>query len=144
MSQYLEDGYQTLITLSVGGSIKMLEKSVTPPGIHGGDQIELTTMRNALWRTFAPQWLMTLQEFSLTVAYDPVILTTLASTVLNVNQLITVTHSDGSSWEFWAYVKSLVPNENTIGDQPTGVLTIVPTNRNDNRVETAPVYNAAV
>ncbi len=44
MTRRLDDGYQTLIEFAENPAIKLWEKSVTPPGIDGGDAIDTTTM----------------------------------------------------------------------------------------------------
>ena len=103
----MDDGYQTLIDIS--GTV-MWEKSVTPPGLDGGGEIDTTVMQNATYRTRAPKALVTLTNCSFTAAYDPAALTTLLSD-LNVNQLITITFPDGSTLAFWGWLNSFVPGE---------------------------------
>lgn len=138
---FLEDGYRTLVTFELEPTIRLLEVSVTPFGLEGGDQIEQTTMRNNLWRTFAPQFLITATEMSGVFAYDPIILADLLG-MLNVNQIIACTHSDGSAWTFWGYLRNFILNENSIGSRPTGNAIIVPTNRDASGVENTPTYTA--
>lgn len=136
---YLEDGYQTIISFSLSPNVKFREISITPPGMDGGDAIDITTMRNQNWRTFAPRKLKTLSSMTVTAAYDPEVLQSVLQFV-NVNQEITVTHSDGSKWKFWGYVKTFTPGENTEGERPTAEVEIVPTNKDDGGTEIAPQY----
>lgn len=136
---FLEDGYSTLIGFTGAPAILLREKTVTPFGMMGGDRIEQTTMRNVTVHTYAPQHLIEASEMSFTASYDPAVLTTLIS-ILNVNDLIVVTHSDGHHWEFFGYLKDVVPNENTIGEQPTVNCTIAPTNVDLVGNESVPIY----
>jgi hypothetical protein len=139
---YLEDGYRTLFSFASAPGILLMEVSVTPFGMEGGDQIEVTTMRNNLLRTFAPQFLITMTEASFVAAYDPFAKDTLMTQVINTNDQITITYSDGSRWTFWGYLKSATPGEAVIGGRPTMNCTVVPTNRNSSGAETFPSYTA--
>jgi len=134
----IDDGHQTLIAFAADGTVEFYEKTVTPPGIEGGEEIDTTTMLNETWRTRAPRSLST---SSCTVAYDPVIYDSILALV-NVVNLITVTFPDGATLEFWGWLKSFKPNELREGEQPTAEIEIVPGNQNDSGAETAPVYTA--
>lgn len=134
----LDDGHSTRVSFADYPSVAFYEKTVTPPGVDGGGENDTTTMLNTTWRTKAPKQLKTLTEASLTVAYDPAVYTTIVSMV-NVNQLITVTFSDGSTVAFWGWLNTFTPNEITEGEQPTAEVTLIPSNQNASLVETAPV-----
>ncbi len=135
---FLEDGYQTLVSFALHPTILLKEKEVTPFGMEGGERIDITTMRNEQVRTYAPQGLIEATEMTVVCAYDPAILTTLLS-ALNVPDVVDITHSDGSGWSFYGYIKSAVPSANTIGEQPTMTITIVPTNTDGTGNEVVPV-----
>ena len=139
----LNDGYQTLLSPSLDSDIKFWEKEVTPPGISGGEAIDTTTMHNSTWRTFAPRALKTLTEISMQAAYNPVVYDDVLP-LINVNQLWTLFFPDGSTLEFWGYLKEFTPGANKEGEQPTADLKIQPTNLNNAnpQVETAPNYTA--
>lgn len=139
---YLEDGYQTLISFAENPAVHLKEKTITPPGIDGGDAIDVTTMRNEDWRTFALRALKTLTESSFRAAYDPVIYDELDA-MINVNQLITITFSDGSSVAFWGGLRTAQPQEVEEGAMPEVECNITPTNRDNTGAEVAPVYTAA-
>jgi hypothetical protein len=134
---FLEDGYQTLVAFANYPSILLKEKEVTPFGMEGGERIDITTMRNETVKTYAPQGLIEATEMSVVCAYDPAILTTLVAAV-NVLDVVDITHSDGSGWSFYGYIKSAIPSTNTIGEQPTMTITIVPTNTDPSGVEVVP------
>jgi len=144
MGTMLKDGHSTVITFasaSSGVSV-IFEKEVTPPGVSGGGGIDVTTMLNVDYRTMEPKSLKTLTPGSFIAGYDPAILDEMIAMV-NVNQLITITYPDGSSWAFFAFIDEFTPNNLVEGDFPTANITIIPTNVNGAGVETDPVYAAA-
>ena len=128
----LKDGYQTTVSFSdaTSGASAVLgvmeEKEVTPPGIDGGDGIDISTMRNTTWKTKWNQSLKELMNASFTAAYDAGEISEV-SDMINVNQQITVNFSDESSITFYGFLKSFTPNACTPGEQPTAECEIVPT-----------------
>jgi hypothetical protein len=141
----LDDGYQTTIEFSVGGSgegIKFWEKNVTPPGMDAGGANDTTTMRNTLYRTKAPKYLITMTDMTLTVAYDPDLYSSILD-MIRVNQLITINWPDGASLEFWGWLDKFTPGQVMEGAQPEATITIVPSNQNEDGEEVAPVSNVA-
>jgi len=138
----IDDGYQTLVSFAADPTVLFYEKTVTPPGVDGGGEVDTTTMLNSTWRTRNPKALITLSNGSMTVAYDPACYPEIVA-LANVNTLITVTFPDGSTLAFWGWLNSFTPGENTEGEQPTAEIEVVPSNQNDSGVETAPVHAAA-
>lgn len=137
----LRDGYSTIISFEIlGGGALFKEKTVTPPGLDGGGMIDTTSMRNSVWRTRFPKALVTLSEMTVTVEYDPDLLIELISTVLNVNQLITVEFPDGSIFQFAGWLNEFKPQEHREGENPVATMTIIPSNVNpeDDESEIAP------
>lgn len=135
----LQDGYQALITLALDADIEFHEKTVTPPGMDGGDTVETTTMHNSTWRTFAPRELKTLQEVSTTVAYDPEVYVSVLAAI-NRRDTITVLFGDGSTLAFYGYLRTFEPAEVVEGTQPEANIVIQPTNWDHvNSVEADPV-----
>ena len=127
----LQDGYQTLITFVSNTDIKFWERTVTPPGIDGGDPIERTTMHNTAWRTFGARSLRTLTPVSTTVTYDPAVLEEIMNVttgLLNVETTITVTFADLSTIAFYGYLQNFEPSEVSEGSDPEATITIQPTN----------------
>lgn len=124
----LDEGYQTLVTLAASSTVAFWEKTVTPPGIDGGDPVDTTTMHNVRWMGKNPQTLIEMTEFSMTAAYDPVLYTTMLSLV-NVKTTVTITFPDGSTLAFYGYLKSFAPDAIERGTQPEATITVIPTNQ---------------
>lgn len=125
----LDDGYQTLIAFAADPDVSFWEKTVTPPGIDGGDKIDTTTMHNTTWRTGAARALKTLTSSSITATYDPKVYDQIVALV-NVETQITVHFPDGSTLDFYGYLKSFTPSEHSEGEQPECEIEIEPTNVN--------------
>ena len=140
MSRRLDDGHQTLISFAANTNVKFYEKTVTPPGVDGGGEVDTTTMENTTWRTRNPKALITLSNASLTVAYDPAVYPQIVALV-NVNNLITITFPDGDTLAFWGWLNSFKPGDLAEGAQPTAEIEIIPSNQNSSGVETAPVHS---
>jgi hypothetical protein len=113
---FVDDGFPTTITFSesASASLYFYETEVTPPGFSAGGENDVTTMRNTLWRTRAPKKLITLAPFSAVAKYDPVILNYITD-MIGVNQQITVTFPDSSTWVFWGWIDEFTPNAVTEG-----------------------------
>lgn len=138
----LDDGHSTLVTFSADPDAALWEKSVTPPGIDGGDAIDTTTMHNVAWRSRAPRQLKTLTDFSMVCAYDPAVYTSILGLV-NVNTTVTVTFPDGSTLAFFGYLRTLEFSEIQEGEQPEVTVTITPTNIDPaDHEEAAPVLTS--
>lgn len=139
MTARLDDGYQTLISFAADPTVLFYEKTVTPPGVDGGGEVDTTTMLNSAWRTRNPKALITLSNAAMTVAYDPATYPEIVALV-NVNNLITVTFPDGDTLDFWGWLNTFTPGEHQEGEQPTADIEIIPSNQNASGVETAPVH----
>lgn len=140
MSQRIDDGYQTLVSFAADPTVLFFEKTVTPPGIDGGGEVDTTTMLNTTWRTRNPKALITLSNASMTVAYDPAVFPEIINLV-NVNNLITVTFPDGDTLAFFGWLNTFTPGDNVEGEQPTADIEIIPSNQNASGDETAPVHS---
>ena len=134
----LTDGYQTLISFAAKTTVLFKEISVTPPGIDGGGEIDITTMHNATWRTRNPKALVTLTNAKTTVAYDPAVYDDILELV-NINTEITITFPDATTLVFWGWLNTFTPGDNTEGERPTAEIEIIPSNANASGVETGPV-----
>ena len=134
----IDDGFATLISFANYPNILIWEKTVTPPGVSAGGEVDHTTMRNTAWRTRSPKKLKTLSNASFTAAYDPLVFDDIIDAI-GENQQITVTFPDESTLTFWGWIDEFTPNENTEGEQPTANCTIIPSNHDDNGTEVAPV-----
>jgi hypothetical protein len=144
LGKMLGDGFSTKIAFTSDTNVEFWEKTVTPPGLDGGDAVDLTTMHNAAWRTTAPRHLKTLSEFTLTAGYDPVVFTAIAL-LINKPDTITVHFPNGGSLAFFGFLRVFAPGEAAEGAMPEATLTIMPTNRDPvDGSEAAPVYTAPV
>ena len=123
----LKDGYRSTITFARFQTVKFWEKQVQPVGFDGGDAIEQTTMFNDDYMTKAPQSLIDTVDGSATVAYDPAVLSQIAA-MINIEDTITYTFKDGSTWAVFGYLKEFTPQGLEIGSQPEAEITIVHTN----------------
>lgn len=139
----IDDGHGTTISFSsqpsgTGPGITFWEKEVTPPGLDGGGENDITTMRNSTYRTKSPKQLITLTEMSCVVSYDPNFYDDILA-LINLNNQITITFPDATTLTFWGWLDKFVPGNLVEGEQPTADITIVPSNKNGSGVETAPV-----
>jgi hypothetical protein len=136
----LDDGYSTKIAFARDSNVSFWEKTLSPPGLDGGDPIDTTTMHNADWRTMSARQLATLSEFTCTAAYDPNVYNDIINNLLNQEGSITVHFPDGSKLDFFGYLRSFQPQDVAEGAQPEAQITIVPTNYDPtNNVEASPV-----
>lgn len=136
----MKDGYRCLIGFSAKPAVLFWEKSLTPPGLDGGESIPTSTMHNDDWRTFAPRALVTLTEATARVAYNAKLYDDILS-MLNVEQTITCWFSAGDWLSFYGFLRSFEADEMTEGAQPEATVTITPTNWDYlNNVEAAPQY----
>jgi len=139
----LDDGFSTKIAFARDSNVSFWEKSVSPPGLDGGEAIETTTMHNLIYRTMASRALVTLTESSLTVAYDPNVYNDILTNLINQEGSITVHFPDSSKLDFYGYLRTFEPSELSEGEQPEATVTITPTNFDPvNRVEAAPVLTS--
>jgi len=125
----ISDGFSTKIAFDRDPNVSFWEKEVTPPGFDGGDAIDDTTMHNTTYRTFASRSLTTLTESSITVMYDPDVYNNILDNLLNQEGSITVTFPDGSTMDFYGYLRTFVPGPLVEGEPPEAEITIQPTNR---------------
>lgn len=124
----MDDGHSTKIAFALDPDISFWEKTVTPPGLDGGDPIETKTMHNTRWRTKSPKALVDMTEVSATVAWDPAVYTQILA-ILNVEGSITVHFPDGSKYTFYGFLQKFEPGEHQEGEQPEATVTICPTNQ---------------
>ena len=139
----LQDGYSTKIAFSRDTNFSIWERTVKPPGIDGMDQIDISTMHNVEWKTFAPRNLKQLSECTIVAGLDPTARTDAINNLLNQEGTVTCHYPDGTSDAFYGYLKSMEPNEHSEGSLPEVTCTIVPTQWDvTNRVEAGPVLTA--
>jgi len=139
----IDDGHPTTLAFAEASSgvTVFWVKELTPPGISGGGENDTSTMANSTWRTRSPKSLKTLSPASFVAAIDAAILDEMVSMV-GVNQQITITFPDSSTWVFWGWIDEFTPNNFVEGEQPTANMTIIPSNQDGSGAEIAPVYSA--
>jgi hypothetical protein len=140
-SKYLTDGHSTTY-LFANGTVSMKEVSVTPPGLDGGGPNDTTTMRNTTYRTRQPKKLKTMTGSRFTAQYNPDVYTQILAQI-NVNQLVTINFPDGSKVQFWGWLNSFMPGDNSEGSMPTATVEVEVSNQDNSGVEQAFVYTAA-
>jgi hypothetical protein len=134
----LQSGHPTKITLAIDPDISFWEKTVSGGGVVSGDKINITTMFNTRWRTFAPQPLIESPDITATCAYDPAVLTQLVA-ACGVETTLTVTHPDGSTEAHYGFLMSAERGENSESEQPTIDVTFAVTHWDSaNDVEAGP------
>lgn len=140
---YLENGFSMQVAFSEIPDVSIWENEVTPPGVDGGDALDLMNMHVVEWRPMAPRTVKTLTPMSVKGWYDPNLYNQLTD-VVNVKQSISLHYPDGSTLVFWGFVQKLDFGSFTEGATPEVTATIIPTNRDPNtRSEEAPVLTSA-
>lgn len=138
----LERGYSTKITFAANPTVSFWEKSIQPPGVDGGDAIDITTMHSVTWRNMAPASLKTLSECSVTAAYDPNLYNQ-ALDLVNVETTVTITFPDASTLAFYGFLQKIEFSEISEAEFPECTLTIFASNNDPvNSVLAAPVLTS--
>lgn len=136
----MPEGFRSLVTFSLDRNLAIWEISNKPPGVDGGDAIDITTQHNVTWHTMAPRTLLKLEPVTITCAYDPDAYSKIITHLVNVNGQITFLYPDGSTLAFWGWLQKFEPSELKEGEFPQASVTITPSNYDDaNHVEAAPV-----
>lgn len=123
----LEDGFRTLIAFAEAPDVCLFEKQVTPPGVDGGDAIDITDMHNEEWRTFASRALKSLTSGSMTVHYDPDAYESILG-LINVVGWISVHFPDGKILNFVGFLQTFAPGALVEGNPPEATCSFTPTN----------------
>lgn len=135
----LGDGFPSFMEFGNTPTVGFWEVEVKPLDIDGGEPVDITTMRNATYVTRWHQRLKDTGTAELKAAYDPAVYSTLIAQV-NVNQPILQIFPDGSALRFWGFIQKFIPDALVRGQMPTAMVTIVATNLNATKVETAATY----
>lgn len=136
----MDDGYQSLVAFAADLDASFWEKTVKAPGMDGGGPVDTTTMHNVTWRSFAPKSLITLTQFQVTGAYDPIVYSSLLN-LINVKTTVTVHFPNGGSLAFFGFITGVDMNALAEGTQPEISVSVMPGNENPTTgAFEAPVY----
>lgn len=126
----LEDPFPTVLVFSLLPTASFWEHSVTPSSVDGGEPLRRTNMRNIFHHTKAPRTLIEHGDVQANVFFDPNLWNQIVTSLVNrKGGSATVRKPDGSTWCAWAYLRSIVYQGITEGEQmPTADLTVVVTN----------------
>lgn len=111
----LENQFRTKITLARNTTISFWEQTVKPPGMTSRGKIQISTMFNSEFHTFAPKKLIEVGDITGKAAYDPAVATQIRAT-MRIPDTITVTHPDGSTEAHFGYLDEWMPGENVTDD----------------------------
>lgn len=136
----IENGFSSLITFTQDPNAALWELEVQPPGISGGEVIDITTHHNSEYRTKRARTLKELKQFTVVAAYDPAIYETLLAQV-NREDTWTITWPSDQTLAFFAVLTDVEFAPLIVGDFPQVTITIDPTQFDyDNCVEAGPVF----
>lgn len=126
--RHLDDGYSTKVAFARDPNVEFWEKTVKPPGLDGGEAINITTMHNVTYRTFVSRSLITMTNMNTVAAYDPFVYTSIVNNLINQEGSVTCHFPDGSKIDFFGFLMSFEPSEHSEGEFPEATIEIVPTN----------------
>ena len=136
------NGFPTTIALSLNNAINIFEKTVMPPGIDGGEMIDVTTMLNIAWRTMIPRNLKTLSPITIVGLYSAYLFIDIWA-ILNQQGAASVHFPDGDVLSFYATLNKFEAPAHAEGVAPEGTFTLTPTNWDPvNLVEAAPIMTS--
>lgn len=126
----LENGAKCVFGFAALPAASLWELTCKPPGMDGGDLIDLTNMWNETVKTKAFQDVVDFTDSTFTFQYDPNIYS--ASQLLgllNVATTVTIFFPDLSTLAFFGGLRVLEFDPLVRGTVPTGTATVSPTNR---------------
>ena len=119
---HFTDGHGIRIVF-VNGGVTVYEKNVTPGGTEGGDPIDITTNDNTAQRSFAPRTLDAPTPINLEVTYNQTDKASLEALV-NTSDTIRTEYPDNTTEATSGWIRSVLPNQATSGEQPTANIVI--------------------
>lgn len=139
--KYMTDGVGFRITLA-GAGTTLEEVQMTPPGVMG-QRINMTTLRNVDWETYAFQKLKDLSEAGARVVYNVGAYSSIIGSI-HQNQQFTLTFPDNKGTiTFWGAVTSFKPAGSGKGARPEADVVISPSNTDNSGNEAAPTISPA-
>ncbi len=141
----IPEGFKSLITFASDPTVGFWEIQLKPPGVDGGQEIDITTQHNSTWHTMYPRTLKKLDPVTFEGAYDIDFLPSIISLV-NKLDTITVLFPDGSTFCFFGWLQKIEFGELKEGEFPKCNGNIVPANVDPSSnvlAEQGPVFTAA-
>ena len=123
MPRGMPEGFSTKIDFADTPQLSFWEKTVTPPGMEGGEPIDTTTMYNTLVKSKWPQTLVEITGMSLTASFLPDLINE-AYAAVNVLQVITITFPNNGTASDYGWLRNFKPNRFEIGAQPTAEIMV--------------------
>ena len=123
MPRGMPEGHSTTIEFSDFPNISFWEKTVTPPGMEGGEPIDTTTMYNEAVKTKWPQTLIEITGMAVTAAYKPELINECYE-AMNYHQVITITFPTTGTASDYGWLRNFKPNRMETGTQPTAEIMV--------------------
>ena len=143
ISATLKNTHGITMTFAGHASLYLDPKTLTPPGIDGGDAIDTSSHSNSAVRTKYPRTLKEITDAAFTAAYDPDAWDAIYAAIgANVAITITFPGTDFGNTVVYGYLKSFIPNEYVDGADATAECVVVITN-DSSGTETIPAHTTA-
>ena len=136
----LENGFVWKIGFSQDVDISLYEVSLNPPGLDGGDPIDVTTQWSVALREKALRGLIDIPDFTFTCGYNPIVHSQLIA-IINDNGAISIDWPNGDKLTFYGALRVAEYDALEEGTFPMITCTVTVTNRDPiNKVQAAPVF----
>jgi hypothetical protein len=139
------NGLRTSLAAASLPDLAFYPKSISIGGYQGGGLIDITSLDNEEYRTFATKELKTLAPFTLSCGYDDEFFDPdEIEPYLQNNDLWTLTLPSGATFAFWGVADSFSGGNHSEQEaEPIGSLVIIPTLTDNDYNEVRPVFTAA-
>lgn len=109
----MEANHRIMLTHSAAPDLPLWEVSITPPGLEGGEAVDMTNQFAEKFRQKAARVLQELTDGKLTALYCPGTLRQLSDTIINVEGIITVSMPTDPrfGFAFPGYFKNAKPSD---------------------------------
>lgn len=139
------NGLRTSLAPAALPDLSFHPKNISIGGYQGGGLIDITSLDNEKWRTFATKELKTIGAFTISAGYDDDFFDPAEiEAYLQINDLWTLTLPSGATFAFWGVADSFAGGNHSEQEQePIGTLVIIPTLTDNDYNEVDPVYTPA-
>lgn len=138
----MPEGWKSLVTMSYNTAILLWEKEVQFTGRDGGDPIPTSNMLNGTWETDRPRGLRKMSDMTLICAYAGGTFSDIDAMINKEQTFTQIFPGTAGNWcAFFGWLKSAIPQNNQIGNQPLVQIVIHPSQWDPtNNVEAGPAY----